>query len=219
LETYFVFKVSALHLTKFLKPMQEAIIQKATEMFLTLGFKSVTMDDIANEMGISKKTIYQHFTNKNDLVETCTLNLYEIISCGIDKICLEGKNPILEIFEIKNFVMQNIKGEKASPYFQLQKYFPKTFKSLKNKQFEKMETCVVKNLEKGILMGYYREDINVDFVSRIYYSGVNGIKDQEIFPAEQFQYSVLEQEYLNYHLRAIVTPKGLIELEKIINQS
>lgn len=199
--------------------MQEQIIEKATEMYLTLGFKSVTMDDIANEMGISKKTIYQHFANKNDLVEAVTMQMFDTISCGIDSICLEDKNPIAEIFEIKNFVMQNLKEEKASPIYQLQKYFPKTFKCLRNKQFDKMEDCVIRNLKKGIELGLYRSDLNVDFVSRIYYSGIHSTKDKEVFPDTMFNAVQLEEMYLNYHLRAIVTDKGLKVLEKITNKS
>ena len=64
--------------------MKDQILIKATDMFLTLGYKSVTMDDIAAEMGISKKTIYQHFSNKDALVKESTLHLFETISCGID---------------------------------------------------------------------------------------------------------------------------------------
>lgn len=199
--------------------MQEQIIEKATEMYLTLGFKSVTMDDIANEMGISKKTIYQHFANKNDLVEAVTMQMFDTISCGIDQICLEDKNPITEIFEIKNFVMQNLKDEKASPIYQLQKYFPKTFKCLRNKQFDKMEDCVIRNLKKGIELGLYRNDLNLDFVSRIYYSGIHSTKDKEVFPDTMFNAVQLEEMYLEYHLRGIVTEKGLKVLEKITNKS
>lgn len=199
--------------------MQEQIIEKATEMYLTLGFKSVTMDDIANEMGISKKTIYQHFANKNDLVEAVTMQMFDTISCGIDSICLEDKNPIVEIFEIKNFVMQNLKEEKASPIYQLQKYFPKTFKCLRNKQFDKMEDCVLKNLKKGIKLELYRSNLNLDFVSRIYYSGIHSTKDKEIFPDSMFNAVELEEMYLDYHLRGIVTEKGLKVLEKITHKS
>jgi AcrR family transcriptional regulator len=188
-------------------------------MYLTLGFKSVTMDDIANEMGISKKTIYQHFANKHDLVEAVTMQMFDTISCGIDEICLEDKNPITEIFEIKNFVMQNLKDEKASPIYQLQKYFPKTFKCLRNKQFEKMEDCVIRNLRKGIELGLYRNDLNLDFVSRIYYSGIHSTKDKEIFPDTMFNAVQLEEMYLEYHLRGIITEKGLKILEKITNKS
>mgnify|MGYP000232550865 FL=1 len=81
--------------------MKDQILIKATDMFLTLGYKSVTMDDIAAEMGISKKTIYQHFGNKDELVNESTLHLFETISYGIDEICGLDKNPIEELFLIK----------------------------------------------------------------------------------------------------------------------
>ena len=71
--------------------MKEKIIQKSTELFLTLGFKSVTMDDIASEMGISKKTIYVHFKNKTKLVEAVTFYLFATICTGIDSICNTSK--------------------------------------------------------------------------------------------------------------------------------
>ena len=74
--------------------MREKILSKAADLFLSYGFKSVTMDDIASAMGISKKTIYQHFENKTKLVEATTLNIFEIISQGIDCICAIEKNPI-----------------------------------------------------------------------------------------------------------------------------
>ena len=72
---------------------------KSTELFLNLGFKSVTMDDIANEMGISKKTIYQHFENKTKLVEAATFNLFDIICDGIDCIC-EDQQILLKNYTI-----------------------------------------------------------------------------------------------------------------------
>ena len=114
--------------------MREQILERATELYLNLGFKSVTMDDLAHEMGISKKTIYTHFKNKNQLVEACTLHVFNIISEGIDQICSLHKNPIEELYEIKRLVMQHLKEEKASPQFQLQKYYPEIHKTLRGKQ-------------------------------------------------------------------------------------
>ena len=88
--------------------MRETILNKAMEMFLAYGFKSVTMDDIAAQLGISKKTIYQHFANKTDLVEACTLNLFESISCGIDNIREQGDRisflPAAKVFSQDIFV-------------------------------------------------------------------------------------------------------------------
>jgi len=117
--------------------MKEKILLKATDLFLNLGFKSVTMDDLAKEMGISKKTIYSHYENKTKLVEETTMNLFWVISNGIDDIVSQKHNPIEELYEIKKFVMSRLKDEKASPQYQLQKYYPKIYQTLREKQFEK----------------------------------------------------------------------------------
>jgi hypothetical protein len=199
--------------------MLEQIIEKATEMYLTLGFKSVTMDDISNEMGISKKTIYHHFANKNDLVEAVTMQMFETISCGIDQICQPDKNAIEELYEIKDFVLHKLKDEKASPIFQLQKYFPKIYKTLHGKEYCKMQDCVVTNLKKGVETGLYRPEINIEFISGIYYSCVHALKDKTVFSNEKYNFRMLEELYLDYHLRAISTKKGLQVLEKITNKS
>lgn len=199
--------------------MSEKILHKALELFLNLGFKSVTMDDIANEMGISKKTIYVHFPNKTKLVEATTLHLFETISCGIDHISTLKKNPIEEIFDIKAFVMMHLKNEKSSPQYQLQKYYPKIFAALKTKQFEVMQGCVTENLKRGIAQGLYRDTINIDFISRIYFNGMINLKDQELFPLVKFSMNTLMEYYLEYHLRGICTAKGLKTLSQSLKNN
>ena len=186
-------------------------------MFLTLGFKSVTMDDIASEMGISKKTIYQHFENKNDLVEAVTMNLFETISCGIDEICALDKNPIEELFAIKDFVMLNLKNESTSPIYQLQKYYPQIHKTLMSRQFDKMGTCVVDNLKKGMEQDLFRSGINVELIARFYFSGMSSIKDADLFNPIQFSTKEVQEAYLEYHLRGISTSKGILVLEQLLN--
>jgi len=206
--------------TLYLLPiMKEKILEKATDLFLNLGFKSVTMDDLANEMGISKKTIYAHYDNKTKLVEESTDHLFETISHGIDYICALHKNPIEELYEIKKFVMLHLKDEKSSPQYQLQKYYPKIHDTLREKQFEVMQDCVVDNIKRGIEQGIYRENLNIEFVSRIYFSGVTSIKDHRLFPVSKFPVAELMDDYLEYHLRGIVTPKGRKVLNTIINSN
>src|SRR5210317_2058788 len=129
--------------------MKEKILNKAVDLFLTVGFKSVTMDDIAHEMRISKKTIYAHFKNKTELVKETSFHVFEYISQGIDCICASNKNPIEELYEIKRFVMLHLKNDKSSPQYQLQKYYPEISQSLMKKQFEVMQDCVINNLNKG----------------------------------------------------------------------
>ncbi len=201
--------------------MRDKILLGATDLFLSYGFKSVTMDDIASSLGVSKKTIYHHFDNKTKLVEATTLNLFESISCGIDHICSLEKNPIEEIYSIKQFIMEHLKDEKSSPQYQLQKYYPKIFNTLKSKQFEVMQTCVTDNLNRGINQGLYRDSISVEFIARIYFNSMLAIKDKDLFPLKKFSMNMLMSNYLEYHLRGICTPKGLEILNQFItsNQS
>lgn len=199
--------------------MKEKILEKATALFLNLGFKSVTMDDLANEMGISKKTIYTHYENKTKLVEASTSQLFCVISQGIDHICSLQKNPIEELYEIKKFAMLHLKDEKSSPQYQLQKYYPKIYQTIRQKQYEIMQDCVVDNIKRGLALDIYRENLNIDFVSRIYFSGVTSIKDHSLFPNTQFPMPALMDNYLEYHLRGIVTPKGRKVLNSIINSN
>ena len=115
--------------------------------------------------------------------------------------------------------MLHLKNEKSSPQYQLQKYYPKIHESLKLKQFEVMQECVLDNLRKGLELRIYRENLNIDFVSRIYFTGVINIKDQKFFPMEKFPMPELMDIYLEYHLRGIVTPKGRKILNSIINSN
>lgn len=199
--------------------MKEKILDRATELFLNLGFKSVTMDDLAAKMAISKKTIYSHFENKTQLVEETTMNLFWHISDGIDKICTLQKNPIEEIYEIKRFVMLHLKNEASSPEYQLQKYYPTVHQNLKQKQFVLMQTCIMDNVTRGMDLGIYRQNINPEFVVRIYFSGVTSIKDSILFPNTMFPMKELMDDYLEYHLRGIVTPEGRKILNTIINSN
>ncbi len=194
--------------------MKEKILHNATEMFLNIGFKSITMDDIAKNSGISKKTIYAHFSNKTELVKTVTLHIFDIVKKGVDLIHTQEQNPIIELFEIKRFVMKHLKDEKSSPQYQLQKYYPKIYKTLKQKQFKVMQELIKENLAKGIQQKLFRATIDIDFTARIYFHGMVGIKDKDLFPLENNSMNTLTTNYLEYHLRGISTDKGIKELEK-----
>jgi len=199
--------------------MREKILHTATDLFLNLGFKSVTMDDIAENLGISKKTIYTYFKNKTELVNASVYYVFERISNGIDHICRVDNNPITEIFIIKDFVLENLKNEKSSPLFQLKKYYPKLHQDLIIKQFEIMQSCVEQNLLKGMDLGLFRKDLDLDFISRIYFSGMNAIKDNDLFPKNKTDIKNLMDAFLDYHIRAIATEKGLKILKNQINKN
>lgn len=211
------FPVVSLPLQK--NKVKEKILAKAADMFLTLGVKSVTMDEIAAGMGISKKTIYAHFPTKTKLIEATALFVFEQISEGIQQIRKEQKEAIEELFEIKDFACQNLKDEKSSPQYQLQKYYPKIYSMIREKQKHVLEGLTRENLQKGMKEGVYRKDLPLSFISRIYFMGILAIKDREEFSESEFSTNNLTEMHLEYHLRAIVTPAGLSKLETFINKS
>lgn len=199
--------------------MKHKIIKKATELFLKHGFKSVTMDAISDELGISKKTIYLHFKNKTALVKQCTYSIMEQITTGIDAICALDQNPIDELFEIKKFIMQQLENEQSAPQYQLERYYPEISKSLHQEQFDKMMECTKRNIAKGINEGLYRKNLNPDFIARLYFVGITGIKNQKLFPVKNYSAKFITDEYLEYHLRGIVTLEGLERLYNFIKEN
>ena len=141
----------------------------------------------------------------------------DIINDGIDKICLKEQNAIEELFDIKKFVSDVLKKEAASPQYQLQKFYPNIYENLHKKQFNSMLICVKNNLERGIKDNLYRDNLNIDFIARIYFTGFVGIKNEDTFAREHYDQNWLTNNYLEYHLRAITTTKGLRTLEHLLN--
>lgn len=189
--------------------MKEEIVQKGTELFLKVGFKSVTMDDISAAMGISKKTIYEYFDNKETLVKCCAEQHFLKIIEVFKKIRTHSENPILELFLIKKEVLKHLSNATTSPQYQLQKFYAAIYNDLKKKEFELMGTMFRQSLQKGISMGLYRADIDLDFITRIYFNGIAGIRNIELFPLEVYRIDALISSFFEYHLRAITTPKGM----------
>ena len=198
--------------------MKDKILNKAADLFLSYGFKSVTMDDIANSLGISKKTVYSHYPTKRHLVNDTTFHVFDQINEGICQICAGDENPVKELYDIKSLVMDQLKGEKTSPHYQLQKYYPKIFTTLKKKQFESINQCVSKNLKRGIELGFYREDLDVNLMTKFYLNGNLGLMNLDIFPVEEFDMGLLKAAFLEYHIRAIATEKGVKSLEKLLKK-
>lgn len=198
--------------------MKCKILEKAAEMFIRIGFKSVTMDDISKDLSISKKTIYSHFKNKKELVDEVTGYMFDHINKGIDAIRDKKLDAIEELFEIKQYVLKTLKDEQSSPQYQLEKFFPEIHKKLKNKHLSIVHTCIIDNIKRGIENNVYRNNINIDFISRIYFTGITGIKDLETFPISLYQQTDLMEYFLDYHIRAIATQKGLLKLEQLLTK-
>lgn len=191
--------------------MREKIIAKATEMFLKLGFKTVTMDDIAGEMCISKKTIYKFFCNKELLIEEGTARVQKEIRNKIEQIQAQHYNAIEENFVIKKMFSEMFKNADTSPIWQLKKHYPAIHQMVRKSQYEQCAEMFTKNILKGIAEGLYRKEINVEACVKFYFELILSINENNQFERE---IEVLELQALEYHMRALATGKGLAELEK-----
>jgi len=191
--------------------MKEKIIVKGTDLFLKLGFKSVTMDDIAAEMGISKKTIYKYFSNKEILIEETVAATHEVIDQSIAEILSQNHNPIKENFEIRKMFKTLFQAADTSPLYQLKKHYPDIHAKMMCKETDDCNRFLKQNIEKGIEQGLYRADVNIELVTRFYYTLIFQINENTISEREiqELEFAVLE-----YHTRAIATEKGIAELEK-----
>ena len=191
--------------------MKEKIISKASDMFLKLGFKSITMDDIAGEMCISKKTIYKYFCNKEILIEETTEAIHKEIHEIIDNIIIKNHNAIQENFEIRKMFKEMFKSSDNSPIYQLRKHYPEIYDKVMQREISECNNLFQQNIEKGIAQGLYRKNINIQSYTKFYYSLVFSIKESTSSEQESQK---IELEILEYHTRAMATPEGLIELEK-----
>ena len=191
--------------------MKDKIISKATELFLKLGFKSVTMDDIAAEMCISKKTIYKFFCNKEILIVESTEMVHKAIHESIDTIAAKNYNAIKENFEIKKMFKEMFKSGEASPAHQLKKHYPEIYDKVMSREINECNTVFKQNIEKGIQQGLYRENLDIDIYVGFYYNLIFSIHGMTSSEKESHK---LELQALEYHTRAMATPSGIIELEK-----
>ena len=191
--------------------MKEKIIAKAKEMFLRLGFKSITMDDIACEMCISKKTIYKYFSNKDILIEESIKVAHVEINETIDKIVAQNLNAIEENFEIKRMFKEMFKSSETSPIYQLKKHYPEIYNKVLDLQIEVCIKCFKDNILKGMKEGLYRKNLDVDNYVKFYYTLIFNINENTALEIEAQE---LELKALEYHIRAMATLAGIVELEK-----
>ncbi|MBC5863897.1 TetR/AcrR family transcriptional regulator [Flavobacterium turcicum] len=191
--------------------MKEKIIATAKDLFLKLGFKSITMDDIAGEMCISKKTIYKYFANKELLIEESVQVLHSDVNNLINNVTSQDFNAIQENFEIRRMFDEMFKSTDTSPVYQLKKHYPEVYQKVHQVQIEMCQACFKRNIVKGIEQGYYRKEINIDAYVDFYYSLIFSINENIKSEREAF---ALEMQALEYHTRAMATEKGIIELNR-----
>ena len=193
--------------------MKDKILQKSTDMFLRLGFKSITMDDIACEMCISKKTIYKYFSNKDLLIEESVQMVHKEVHETITKIVSQNFNAIEENFEIRRMFKEMFKSAESSPIYQLKKHYPEIYEKVLTMQVSVCEECFRDNIIKGINEGLYRKELDIENYVKFYYTLIFSINENTMLEKDAQE---LELKALEYHIRAMATLTGIKELEKQI---
>lgn len=191
--------------------MKDKIIKKATDMFLKLGFKSVTMDDIACEMCISKKTIYKYFQNKEVLIEEGTEFIHQKIHTLMDEVVAKNYNAIEENFEMREMFKVMFQSFDHSPAYQLKKHYPEIYDKMMANEIQDCNEMFSRNIVKGIQQGLYRPETDIEAATTFYYTLIFSINENTQLESDAYK---LEGKALEYHTRAIATEKGILELQK-----
>jgi AcrR family transcriptional regulator len=188
---------------------RKEIVARSEKLFLRLGIRSVTVDDIARELGISKKTLYQHFENKDALVDAVIRSHLERERSNIQQICASASDAIDEIVKIGANLTATVEEVSASTLYDLQKYYRRSWELLISEQDHSMVNCILNNLARGIAEGLYRENLQKDIVAKIYNKASFMVVDEIAGAASIYSRRQLISVLHDYHIHAIATDKGL----------
>jgi AcrR family transcriptional regulator len=197
---------------------KERILVKTHELFNRYGIRSVSMDDIAAQLGMSKKTLYQYYTDKDELVNA----VFDEILATNKSQCLEcnkkGENAIHEVFLSFDVVEEMLKTMNPSVLFDMQKYHPSAFKKFDEFRNGFLYKIIRSNLERGIKEELYREDIDTDVLSRYRLHSVVLSFNPDVFPANKSNLVHIEQQLMDVFLYGIASAKGQKLIQKYKNQ-
>lgn len=196
-----------------MEDVKNRIISGAESLFLTYGVKSITMDEIAKNLGVSKKTIYQHVSDKDELVTLAVKSSMENQESQVDLIHATSKDPIDEVLKLSEYMRSLFSNMNPFLLMEIQRYYPKAYESY----IAFKEACIInslaENLKWGISMGYYRTQINIDILSRLRMEQVEWSFNPRVFKEGKY-FSDIQIQLLEHFLYGICTLKG----HKLINK-
>jgi len=200
-----------------MEEIRKELIEKIGQLYQRYGIKSVTMDDIAGELGISKKTLYKYFIDKADLVKKIVLHSIDEQKECFCQIADKKYNSIEILYEISKYVSKLLNNMNPSTTFDLKKYYPEAWKLLIEHKKNHIFNSIKLNIQKGINEGLYRADLKIDLIATIYVSRTEKVLNVEEYNGEtKYSSSEIFEEMLKYHIRGIATPKGLKYYEDIL---
>jgi len=197
----------------------EHIIEQARSLFMRCGLRSVTMDDVSRELGISKKTLYQHVIDKPDLVRKTVEKEIESDQQAVEEILKKNLNAIDELIEISHLVAEKFKNLHPSIMYDMQKYYPDSWALLENYRSRFIVKVILENILKGQKQGLFRTNFKPEVIARLYATKVQLITDIQVFPTSEFNQADVYKESLRYHIYGISNEKGITYLIKKTNNT
>lgn len=200
------------HLSEADREYLVKILDAARELFLTIGVRSATMDDLASHLGISKKTLYCHIDNKADLVSQIVGKELQATQATILQLTGNSKDAIEEMLMIGAMVIESLRRFNANTIYELKKFYPKSWLLVERHHKDFVLNIIKNNLLKGIQEGLYRPEINVDLMSRIYIGKTQSLLELTDSEGKPLPLTEVYTEFFNYHIRGIASPKGVGKL-------
>ncbi|HET9487784.1 MAG TPA: TetR/AcrR family transcriptional regulator [Chryseosolibacter sp.] len=188
--------------------IKEKIQKGAEDLFMRYGVRSISMDDIARHLSVSKKTLYQHFADKEDIVTvTCKAHL-ERNANEFHAIRDKAKNAIEELAQLSVCLKRNMQDMNPSLLFDLQKYHPKAWGVWMDHKNKFIRDSVVRNLKQGIEEGYFRPDMDPEVIAAVRLELVQLAFNEEIFPRERFKLPEVQMQIFDHFVFGLLTDKG-----------
>jgi AcrR family transcriptional regulator len=190
------------------------ILQRVRSLYRKYGIRSVTMDDVSRELGISKKTLYQYVLDKDELVRKVIDLEIETRQQNMQMSCRDDLNAIEELVEIAQCISHMLKDYSPVIEYDLKKYYPDIYVRLRELKRDHMYNFIRDNLSKGKNEGLYRSDLDVDVLTKLSVSHIDSMFDSEVISIEEFLDRRFYNEYFVYHLRGIANENGLMVLKE-----
>jgi len=185
------------------------ILEQVGKLYRRYGIKSVTMDDVARELGRSKKTLYQHFRNKEDLLRKVLLNEYERHRCILaESTTGRPQNAIEELFEVYKMTSAMLRDFNPSMSYDLRKYYPRLFVQIRDLWRKRVLESALDNLDKGKKEGLYRKELNSGIIAKLHVSRAESMHDNDLFSPEELGSIKMFHEVFVYHLNGILSHEG-----------
>lgn len=189
--------------------VKTSILQRAMEMFQRYGLRAMTMDDVCRELSMSKKTLYQYFSNKADLVDQAVRHVFSVHQRSMEQIGAEHENAIDRMINRYAFLMRMMESHGPNMMFPLKKYYPKTYEWLFAQRQQTMMDALVQTLRDGQAQRLFRDDLNPELVARIHFTTMVGLADANLNSETLSQRRALIWTAISLFIRSISTAQGL----------